>query len=244
MSIINEALRKAQKEHNKESAQTPDTQIQDSVRVKLSKDGSAKDESLSSLAANFLNKPVQTKPAEQPTGEVAGDRPSYKQKYQLRPKQAQVRLEAINKSPGSLKPILFAMIFLGFGGVLLAFLLKLPLTTESAVEVSKIDEVIKPIAGLSQDADNLSDRDQVDKVVEEPKPARIIEVTLPPPVAAPVAQDLELTGIVHGDGDPMAIINGSVYMVGESINGNKITEISDNSVMLETNGQISQLIVR
>ncbi|MDD5613470.1 MAG: hypothetical protein PHQ54_00160 [Candidatus Omnitrophica bacterium] len=47
---------------------------------------------------------------------------------------------------------------------------------------------------------------------------------------------LNLTGIIWGE-DPMAIINGKVYRVGESILGIKIVEIDKRGVLLEHQGE-------
>jgi len=53
-----------------------------------------------------------------------------------------------------------------------------------------------------------------------------------------------ITGIVQGEGDPMAIINGSVYLVGDEIGEAKIVEISEQKVVLEYYGRKFDIRVR
>ncbi|NQT95038.1 MAG: hypothetical protein HQ572_01165 [Candidatus Omnitrophica bacterium] len=53
-----------------------------------------------------------------------------------------------------------------------------------------------------------------------------------------------LTGVIHGGGAPMAVINGSVYMIGDSIEEAKIAEITDDKVVLENSGKRIELKVR
>jgi len=54
----------------------------------------------------------------------------------------------------------------------------------------------------------------------------------------------ELTGIVHGEGAPMAIINGGVYMVGDTIENATLLEISKNRVILEKDNNRIELKVK
>jgi len=42
-----------------------------------------------------------------------------------------------------------------------------------------------------------------------------------------------LTGIIHGEGDSIAIVNGSVYMTGDMIGSAKIFKITENTVIVE-----------
>jgi hypothetical protein len=60
----------------------------------------------------------------------------------------------------------------------------------------------------------------------------------------PKAPEFKLTGIVFGEGSPMAIINGSVYMKNDEIEGFKITDIKKDTVSVERNGTIIELQVR
>jgi len=54
----------------------------------------------------------------------------------------------------------------------------------------------------------------------------------------------ELTGIVHGEGAPMAIINGGVYMVGDTIENAILLEISKSRVILEKDNSRIELKVK
>jgi len=54
----------------------------------------------------------------------------------------------------------------------------------------------------------------------------------------------ELTGIVHGEGAPMAIINGGVYMIGDAIENATLLEISKNRVILEKDNSRIELKVK
>lgn len=56
--------------------------------------------------------------------------------------------------------------------------------------------------------------------------------------------ELILTGIIHGEGVPMAVINGSVYMEGDFVKKSRIIKISEDSVILEKGGRIVELIAR
>jgi hypothetical protein len=58
------------------------------------------------------------------------------------------------------------------------------------------------------------------------------------------APELLLTGIVHGEGSPMAVINGLVYMAGDKIKGFKVSKIFKDSVFLEKNGESIELKVK
>ena len=53
-----------------------------------------------------------------------------------------------------------------------------------------------------------------------------------------------LTGIIHGEGAPMAIINGSVYMIGDSIGSARVSKITENAVIMEDNGKELRLKVK
>jgi hypothetical protein len=60
----------------------------------------------------------------------------------------------------------------------------------------------------------------------------------------PNVHELSITGIVHGEGAPMAIINDSVYMAGDMIGDLKVVKISKNAVSLEKDGKIIELRVK
>ncbi|MFH1867668.1 MAG: hypothetical protein ABH843_01735 [Candidatus Omnitrophota bacterium] len=58
------------------------------------------------------------------------------------------------------------------------------------------------------------------------------------------SQELLLTGIVHGEGVPMVVLSGSVYMEGDFVKEFRVIKISKDSVILEKDGQIKELRVR
>ena len=59
----------------------------------------------------------------------------------------------------------------------------------------------------------------------------------------PSITEYALTGIVHGEGAPMAIIDESVYIAGDSIDDNTtILEITKDSVLVEKSGK--QIILK
>jgi hypothetical protein len=83
------------------------------------------------------------------------------------------------------------------------------------------------------------------KIEEAPRPTQTAETeTTPQPAAAAEDDKLMLTGIVHGEGMPMAVINGSVYIEGDSIRKSRIIKISEDKVILEKEGRIVELQVR
>jgi hypothetical protein len=54
-----------------------------------------------------------------------------------------------------------------------------------------------------------------------------------------------LNGIIHGEGAPMAIINGAVYMVGDNVNKSaKVLKITEDSVLLDKDGATIELKVK
>lgn len=57
------------------------------------------------------------------------------------------------------------------------------------------------------------------------------------------ADGFTLTGVIHGEGEPMAIISGSVYMKGDFANGAEVIDIKENSVILNNNGKEIELRV-
>ncbi len=88
-----------------------------------------------------------------------------------------------------------------------------------------------------------------------PKPAAQTLSTLPAETANSAALTLPqytetdtssflLTGIIHGEGAPMAIINGSVYMTGDTIGSARISKIMKNTVIMEDNGKELRLRVK
>jgi len=60
----------------------------------------------------------------------------------------------------------------------------------------------------------------------------------------PDVSEFKLTGIVLGEGAPMAIINESVYMKGDTIKDLKISEITKDTVSLEKDGRTLELRVK
>jgi hypothetical protein len=76
---------------------------------------------------------------------------------------------------------------------------------------------------------------------------------MPIPATATTAQETDtdnnvsewvLSGIVHGEGSPMAVINGSVYMAGDEIGKVKVIEISEDTVVLEKDTEKIRLRVK
>ena len=55
------------------------------------------------------------------------------------------------------------------------------------------------------------------------------------------SQDLHLSGILWDEANPTAIINGQIITVGGEINGKKIVEIKKDKVILEADGQTTEL---
>ncbi len=53
-----------------------------------------------------------------------------------------------------------------------------------------------------------------------------------------------LTGIIHGEGASMAIINGSVYMAGDIVGSAKIAKINENTVIVEDGSRVLELKVK
>lgn len=53
-----------------------------------------------------------------------------------------------------------------------------------------------------------------------------------------------LTGIIHGEGAPMAIINDSVYMTGDMIGSARVLKITEDMVIIEDGGKELQLKVK
>ncbi len=60
----------------------------------------------------------------------------------------------------------------------------------------------------------------------------------------PDVSEFKLTGIVLGEGAPMAIINELVYMKGDTIKDLKISEITKDVVSLEKDGRTLELRVK
>jgi hypothetical protein len=74
----------------------------------------------------------------------------------------------------------------------------------------------------------------------------IINNRLPEPESGSMPDRFEfrLMGIVLGEGGAMAIINDSVYMTGDTVNGLRIIKITKDTVLLEKNGGILELHVQ
>jgi hypothetical protein len=69
----------------------------------------------------------------------------------------------------------------------------------------------------------------------------------PPPPAKPVAPawpaDLKLKGIFFSKANPRALINGKTVVVGDEINGIRVTKIEEDKVTVEWNGQVKELVI-
>jgi len=53
-----------------------------------------------------------------------------------------------------------------------------------------------------------------------------------------------LTGIIHGEGDSMAIVNDSVYMAGDMIGSAKIFKITESTVIIKDGAKMLELTVK
>lgn len=67
-------------------------------------------------------------------------------------------------------------------------------------------------------------------------------ISLKKSTGASDAHNFVLTGVIHGEGEPMAIINGSVYMKGDTVDEAVISSIGKDSVILKKGG--NELILR
>jgi hypothetical protein len=77
---------------------------------------------------------------------------------------------------------------------------------------------------------------KVDKILDENKVSTLEDVDTPP--------DMELGGIVTGQGNPYAIINGKIVRQGSKIDGAEIISIEDNSVTYLFNDKEYTLEIR
>ena len=58
------------------------------------------------------------------------------------------------------------------------------------------------------------------------------------------ADNFVLTGIVYEDKEPMAVINGSIYTVGEVVSGAEVIEITNKRALLKKDNNIIELKVK
>jgi ribosome-associated protein YbcJ (S4-like RNA binding protein) len=83
-------------------------------------------------------------------------------------------------------------------------------------------------------------------VLHESVPAPTPEPA-PPPPAKPVAEawptNLKLNGIFFSKANARAIINGKTVVVGDEIDGIRVTKIEHSQVTVEWNGQVKELII-
>jgi hypothetical protein len=86
--------------------------------------------------------------------------------------------------------------------------------------------------------------------VATPAPAKVV-APAPEPVPAPPAKpavaawpvDLKLRGIFFSKTNPRAIINGKTVVVGDEIEGIRVTAIDHDQVTVEWNGQVKTLVI-
>jgi hypothetical protein len=71
-----------------------------------------------------------------------------------------------------------------------------------------------------------------------------IEILTPSQYTETDTSEFLLTGIIHGEGAPMAIINGSVYMTGDTIGSARVSKITENVVIMEDGGKELELRVK
>ena len=83
-------------------------------------------------------------------------------------------------------------------------------------------------------------------VAEPPPPAPVAAAASEPAPepSVPVKEPLMLTGIVEGEGEPYAVINGTVVGVGDRINGATLLNISSRTVRVrEADGSETDLVL-
>lgn len=79
---------------------------------------------------------------------------------------------------------------------------------------------------------------------EPPPPEKKTEPlpqTPQPPPSIPIQSPLALNGIVHGNGEELAILNNQISRIGDEIDGATLQEIGNDFVILEKEGKRFQL---
>jgi hypothetical protein len=87
-------------------------------------------------------------------------------------------------------------------------------------------------------------------LVAAPAPAQVatpVPQPAPPPPAKPVVAawpaNLKLMGIFFNEANPRALINGKTLVVGDQIEGIRVSKIERERVTMEWNGQVKELII-
>ena len=116
----------------------------------------------------------------------------------------------------------------GISILFIAVILALFSRKESTVKENSVLPEIVPNTKLS-----VTEKIPIKNVNNNPLP--VLQSTLPD------VSEFKLTGIVLGEGAPMAIINDSVYMAGDMIKDLRIIEITKDTVSLEKDGRTIEL---
>ncbi|MBN1405195.1 MAG: hypothetical protein JW946_01595 [Candidatus Omnitrophica bacterium] len=91
---------------------------------------------------------------------------------------------------------------------------------------------------------------QVNSILKSIEPKKVIESanTLAGNIISGVQNEIKkpkdafvLSGIVYSQDDPIAVINNSIYTIGGNVDGAKVIEINEKSVMLEKDGKDLEL---
>jgi len=137
------------------------------------------------------------------------------------------------KPPAKDKKILqYKWIYISGVLIILVFaILALFSRKESTVKENSVLPEIVPNTKLS-----VVGKRPLEDVNNDPLP--VLQNTLPD------VSEFKLTGMVLGEGAPMAIINDSVYMAGDMIKDLRIIEITKDTVSLEKDGRIIELRVK
>ena len=224
MSIIDDALKKAREERDR-NADDKNKNLQPPPKAEIPKPESQGPEAPK----------IEPQKAEAPKSEPA--------KIEI-PKQATQKIDiAMLKEKFNQRPGLFIA-----GGIMAVGLL---LSITLMRSFSRPPTTLPPMPAVPNAAPPLPEG-----ALSLPVPKLLPKATAPKPAPAEteslITEDLEvidtsgfeLTGVVHGDGPPIAVINGSVYMVGDDIKSARILKILQDTVILEKDGQKIEIKVR
>ena len=77
-----------------------------------------------------------------------------------------------------------------------------------------------------------------------PSAEAVSDVTAKTKTQAAQTPEFYLSGIIRGEGSPMAIINGEVFLVGDTVRNAEVVEILDDMVLLRKESRIIELKAR
>ena len=116
---------------------------------------------------------------------------------------------------------------------------KAPMKTGTEVNL-EMTQVVDSLASLKNpfkpfvpDKPPIIIKPEIPVEIKEPVPVPEPEVVVPPKIEPP---SLTINGIVWGDMQPQAIINGTVVNVGDEVSEAKVLSISQNGVQLDYKG--------